>query len=499
MGSTLTLELPAQPVSHHDEDVGAASGGAVASLGVWMAILGAVRLACEVTEYTYTLREALGSQGAIATRGWTSFLNANPPVYVLISVWPLLLGLALWRSQWRELVKAGALTFLVLSIGGVITAIADWSQSTSRWIAIGSFGVRPMEWDRLSAAGTMMGLAGVAQLLLELVVAAWAIVLITRRGDGDSPIIDRPVGARRLRWGRLAVYLSAAFLVLTIRLPAWSAYLELLSQSQWIREFILRDDFARIRSTRPAFPRQARWVSEVRELLHEGETAWQAGRYAASSDSYTHVAALLDSVPTLTMSAGERGLAAQSLNNWAWLLATCPEKGLQRPEESVKYARRALELQPNEGSTWNTLGVAYFRLGALDDALSALYRSMELRDEGDSADWFVLSMIHVRLGHKDRAREWYDKAVQWSHRYRPGDDELYRFEVEAAQALGLPKPEKQKSPPVPDAWQRRYQPMGPHFIPGRRGRPMMRDGRREWAPGSTHFERPPMGPRSSPS
>ena len=83
----------------------------------------------------------------------------------------------------------------------------------------------------------------------------------------------------------------------------------------------------------------------------------------------------------------------------------------------------------------------------LNEALSALYRSMELRDEGDSADWFFLAMIHRRLGRKERAREWYDKAVRWSHRYRPGDEELYRFEVEAAEALGLPRPEWRPSPP----------------------------------------------------
>jgi hypothetical protein len=76
---------------------------------------------------------------------------------------------------------------------------------------------------------------------------------------------------------------------------------------------------------------------------------------------------------------------------------------------------------------------------------------MELRDEGDSADWFFLAMIHRRLGRKERAREWYDKAVRWARRYGASDkvlfEELYRFEVEAAEALGLPKPEWRPRPP----------------------------------------------------
>jgi tetratricopeptide (TPR) repeat protein len=475
MASMPTLELPAQPVSHHDESVDAIGGKAVSTLGTWMAVLGTVRLACEIAEYSDVWRGALAT-GQITSGGWGSFLNANPPVHVLVNAWPLLLGLAILRTRWWELVKTGALTFLILSIGGVITAVADWSQTSSHWIAIGSFRVPRVEWAQLSAAGMATGVAGSVQLVLELVLATYAIVLAFRRRPGNDLFTDRHANVRRWWFGRLAVVCSVAFLVLTIRLPAWSAYFDLINQSRWIRELILRDDFARIRGNRRPVPPQSPWATKVRELLDEGEKAWLAGHYAASSDSYGSLAAMLDAIPTATMSAGERRLVAYALNNWAWLLATCPEKGLQNHEASVKYGRRALDLEPNDGNAWNTLGVAYFRLGDWDDALNAFYRSMELRDEGDSADWFFLAMIHSRLGHKERAREWYDKAVQWSHRMRPGDDELYRFEVEAAQALGLPKPEKLARPPTPDGWQQRYPPFGPPTVPSWRGRPFPRDG-----------------------
>jgi Tfp pilus assembly protein PilF len=146
---------------------------------------------------------------------------------------------------------------------------------------------------------------------------------------------------------------------------------------------------------------------------------------------------------------------------------------LRNPADSVKYARKALELEPNDYYIWNTLGVAYFRLGAWDEALSALYRSMELHDEGDSNDWFFLAMIHDRLGHKERAREWYDMAVQWARAVGRDNEELFRFEVEAAEMLGLPKPDR---PPPPPA--RRLSPrfLGPPPSPGRRGRMGPRSG-----------------------
>jgi hypothetical protein len=182
------------------------------------------------------------------------------------------------------------------------------------------------------------------------------------------------------------------------------------------------------------------------------------------------------------MSTGERRLAARALNNWAWLLATCPETSLRNYEDSVKYARRSLEVEPKDALTWNTLGVAYFRLGAWDDALSALYRSMELRDEGDSNDWFFVAMIHQRLGHTERAREWYDKAVQWTHVLGRDNEELYRFEVEAAETLGLPRPDRPPPRPVRRIGPRSF---GPPSHPGRRGRMGARAGTAEQSTDAT--------------
>jgi hypothetical protein len=39
------------------------------------------------------------------------------------------------------------------------------------------------------------------------------------------------------------------------------------------------------------------------------------------------------------------------------------------------------------------------------------------------------------LGEKEKARTWYDKAVQWMDKYDPRDEELQRFRAEAAELL----------------------------------------------------------------
>jgi tetratricopeptide (TPR) repeat protein len=478
MANMPTLDWP-EPAPTLEEDGPPPDGGALVALGSAMVILGAIRLALTLIEYAHGLG-GVSATGPASSRGWGEPIGPSTWLSLLIGIWPVALGLALRRTRWPVLVKAAALTFLALAIGGALAAAVDWNRITTRWITIGSFRVPRAAWGRPGTAGAGLWIAGAAQLVLEFATAAWALALAVRHHDEGGHRDDAGAAARRSWLGLLSLFTSVAFLVLTVRLPAWSTYLEVLIRSQWVREILLRDDLRKIRGSRPAPAPESPWVAEARDLYREGQEAWREGKYAAAGENYSHLAALLEAIPPAEMSPGERRLAGECLNNWAWLLATCPETGLRNYPAAVRHARRALELVPRDGNTWNTLGVSYYRLEDWEEALSALYRSMELRDEGDSADWFFLAMIHRRMGHQERARDWYNKAAQWARHYRPDDEELYRFQVEAAEALGLPRPER--PPPRPIArMEREVNPMPPHLRgPRLRGGPQPPDGR--WNP-----------------
>lgn len=87
---------------------------------------------------------------------------------------------------------------------------------------------------------------------------------------------------------------------------------------------------------------------------------------------------------------------------------------------------------------WNTLGAARYRARDWNAAIEALKKSMELRQGGNSFDWFFLAMAHWQRGDKEQARNWYDQAVQWMEKHRPQDEELRRLRAEAAELLGKP-------------------------------------------------------------
>jgi tetratricopeptide (TPR) repeat protein len=341
--------------------------------------------------------------------------------------------------------KAGAATFLILAIGGVLALTAGWSHSLERLITVGSFRVPRPGQGHLNLSDVMLGLLGATQLILEFATAVRAIHLVLQGSTASEPA-EKHAAARRARCSRLALYASAAYLVLMIRLPVWSAYLEILNQSAFVRDFVLKSDNQRIRSTRRfgAYAPASQQTGTLQSLRDTAIEAWGTGRFLEAKASYLRLAAFIETIPASSMTAPVQRESALGLNNLAWLLATCPDVTLRDPRAAVGFARRAVDLVPTDGNSWNTLGVAYYRDQNWDEALSALYRSMELREEGDSFDWFFLAMIHARLGHAERARQWYDKATGWFTQYRPGDAELYQFQIEAAQGLGLPKPEPPK-------------------------------------------------------
>jgi tetratricopeptide (TPR) repeat protein len=128
---------------------------------------------------------------------------------------------------------------------------------------------------------------------------------------------------------------------------------------------------------------------------------------------------------------------AKAHNGLAWLLATCSDANFRDPTQAVAIAKKAVELAPKREGIANTLGVAHYQAGDWKAAIAALKTSMELCQGGDSYDWFFLAMAHWQLDEKDNAREWYDRAVQWTDKNQPTNEELRRFRAEAAELLGI--------------------------------------------------------------
>jgi tetratricopeptide (TPR) repeat protein len=126
-----------------------------------------------------------------------------------------------------------------------------------------------------------------------------------------------------------------------------------------------------------------------------------------------------------------------SLNDLAWLLATDPDPRVQDPSQALILAEEAVRSARDHEASWNTLGVARYRVGDLAGAIESLERSAlsSLDGLGTAFDHYFLSMAWCRLQHEGQAREWLERGIAWTARNRPGHPTLERFREEAEQLL----------------------------------------------------------------
>jgi tetratricopeptide (TPR) repeat protein len=166
---------------------------------------------------------------------------------------------------------------------------------------------------------------------------------------------------------------------------------------------------------------------QFRAHMRLGNLLVKLGRAEEAKEAFNHAQEILGQSPSDPILQ----------NGLAWILATCPVHQVRDPVRAVELARKVVEELPQNGTTWNTLGVALYCAGDWKAVVEALRKSMQLRKGGDSNDFFFLAMTHWRLGDRAQARTWYDYAVEWMDKNQPRNVELMRFRAEAAALLDV--------------------------------------------------------------
>jgi tetratricopeptide (TPR) repeat protein len=143
-------------------------------------------------------------------------------------------------------------------------------------------------------------------------------------------------------------------------------------------------------------------------------------------------------------------------NNLAWMLATCPEPRLRNPTRAVELAKQAVASLPKEGTFRTTLGIAQYRAGDWAAARNALQEALGMG--GGTANPFgfgrttlFLAMSHWQRGEQEKARAFYQQAVEWIDKNQPTLEndagrwnELGRFRAEAEATLAQPPGQAKK-------------------------------------------------------
>jgi serine/threonine-protein kinase len=185
-------------------------------------------------------------------------------------------------------------------------------------------------------------------------------------------------------------------------------------------------------------------VADFSRAIELSPKFWQArhGRGVAHGKLHAWDKAVTDYLTVLEQAPPRE--RADTANNLAWIFATCTVPSFRDPDRAVALATQAVKLANTKGSYWSTLGVAHYRTGQWKEAITALEQSMRLLDGNHHYAMLFLAMANWQLGEKERARSWYDRAVQWLKEHKQDvekngewEEQLCRFRQEAEELLGL--------------------------------------------------------------
>jgi tetratricopeptide (TPR) repeat protein len=128
------------------------------------------------------------------------------------------------------------------------------------------------------------------------------------------------------------------------------------------------------------------------------ENAWQAAaRQRLTAEIQRHVAAVFAKVRE-----------ANDLSTAAWNAIRFAPVATDVAVKALADARKAVELRPDNAAILNTLGVALYRAGQFEEALSVLARTDALYVQSGQgqqpADWAFIAMARWKLGQQAEAR-----------------------------------------------------------------------------------------------
>jgi tetratricopeptide (TPR) repeat protein len=166
-----------------------------------------------------------------------------------------------------------------------------------------------------------------------------------------------------------------------------------------------------------------------------GLVLWKQKRQPEAIETYRQALAMQEKLagefPGINVSLG----ISISCTNLAWLLADELDSRLRDPAQAVEMAKRAVQFAPDRFEPWSTLGLALYRNGEWQGVIEALQKANQIEENGEH--FFFLAMAHWQLGDKEKADQYFHKAVAWMDKNDPKDEDLRRHRTEAASLLGI--------------------------------------------------------------
>jgi serine/threonine-protein kinase len=124
----------------------------------------------------------------------------------------------------------------------------------------------------------------------------------------------------------------------------------------------------------------------------------------------------------------------------AWVLLIPEDPAQRKPAEALEHARKAAAEAPKDADVFNTVAFAEYRSGHWAEALAACEQAVKLHHIPEASDAFLMSLALSRKDEKEKAKNWFDKAVSQVKEKDRNDPAVKQLWKEAADLLGKPGP-----------------------------------------------------------
>jgi hypothetical protein len=105
-----------------------------------------------------------------------------------------------------------------------------------------------------------------------------------------------------------------------------------------------------------------------------------------------------------------------AFNNASWQIVRVPGATAEQYAQALRYAEAACRMEPENGNSLNTLGIAQYRAGRYQEALATLTRSDQIHSKvgkgSQPADLAFLAMAQHHLGQNAQARSTFARLRQ---------------------------------------------------------------------------------------
>jgi tetratricopeptide (TPR) repeat protein len=209
---------------------------------------------------------------------------------------------------------------------------------------------------------------------------------------------------------------------------------------------------------------QPLWAGLAFTYSNWGRLHWQLGRAREAEEAYRQASDSLQKVVAIDPKHPSRRQDLAFIRSvLAWLHLHGPAE-LRDAPRALSLIQKALESEPENATYLTVRGMAHYRLGGWNSALTDLRQARLLYDrtnqpltgwvsdatslrlnaehharKGDVLNGFFRAMAHWQLGDKDEARRQYDAAACWLEMQANPEKEDLRLRDEATSMLGIEK------------------------------------------------------------